>query len=83
MITERWEGRYRLYGYLDKYIKCPFYKRTEAVKIHCEGVEDSLSIHIVFPSPDVRKDYQHSYCCTDKYRRCLVAQMNEKKWEGK
>ena len=65
-----------------KDVRCPFYKKDDGVKICCEGIDDKTSVHIVFPSSKDRRSYQLLKCCQN-YNTCLVAAMNNKKWEGK
>lgn len=66
-------------SYMAKDVRCPYYSKEEGVKIHCEGVEDGTYIHLVFASPDIRRDYQLKKCCSD-YNNCLIAAMNNRKW---
>lgn len=67
-------------SYMAKDVKCPYYLKEEGVKIHCEGVEDNTYIHLVFASAKIRRDYQLNKCCNN-YNRCLIAAMNNRKWE--
>ena len=69
--------------FMCKHVRCPYYIKDEGVKIRCEGIdEDSTTIHLVFPSAKARKDYQWKKCCRD-YGTCLIAKMNDRKWERK
>lgn len=68
-------------SYIAKDVQCPYYKKDDGVKICCEGIEEeSSSVHIVFPSAHKRVEYQRQKCCRD-YNTCLIAAMNNKKWE--
>jgi hypothetical protein len=68
---------------MDKDVLCPFFKKYDSVRICCEGIEgENSSVYIVFPSPKARRDYLRAKCCRD-YKVCLMAKMNERKWEGK
>ena len=62
------------------YVKCPYYRREEKQKIFCEGVSQGTSIHLAFGSPQQRKQYETIYCKGD-WSRCLLAQMQNRKWD--
>lgn len=67
-------------NYIAKDVRCPYYIKEDGSKIHCEGYEEGTYIHLVFPSPSSRRDYQIDVCCYD-YNECPIADMLNKKWE--
>lgn len=69
-------------SYIAKDVRCPFYKKEDGVRICCEGIEESFSVHVVFASSQGRLAYQKKKCCRD-YNACPIAAINFKKWEGK
>lgn len=62
-------------------VECPFYSSEDAYKIRCEGLEDSSTTHVVFPLPDLKKEYKRRYCCT-KYKDCLLYKALYNKYES-
>lgn len=59
---------------------CPFYKCEDGLKIHCEGVKGTSAIHLIFETSDQMKEHKNRFCC-DKYKRCDLAQMHNKRWD--
>lgn len=64
----------------EKFIKCPFYRSQEKYKVHCEGVDEHSSIHLVFGDPKMKTEYQRDNCSRN-YKECRIAQMLYKKYE--
>jgi hypothetical protein len=67
-------------GKVDPYVVCPYYKKNEKQKIHCEGVENDTALHIAFSTPQKLQDYRKQYCrrC---WKECLIAEMLNRRWE--
>lgn len=66
-----------------KYVKCPYYKKHDAIRIVCEGLVEGNTIHLVYESQTERKQYMKESCnsilgCRD----CLVHIMLDQKYEG-
>ena len=63
----------------DVLVGCPYYKGEEKQKIFCEGVQEGSAIHLAFDTPPNLKDYKNCFCkrC---YNKCLIADMNNRKW---
>lgn len=69
--------------YESKYVKCPFYKYHDknSTCICCEGVDDSNTIHLTFGAKASALMHTKRYCNdNNNYRKCLIAQMLERKW---
>lgn len=58
--------------YDSMYIECPFFHYYDGSKIACEGVVDDSSIHVVFPNPELRRNYMKSICYCE-HDSCIVA----------
>lgn len=61
-------------------VVCPYYKDELQQIIRCEGVDDNSVIHLAFNAKDKLRLYRSEFCerC---YRRCLIAQMLNRKWD--
>lgn len=46
----------------DKFVKCPFYKKTNANTIVCEGVCGASATHLTFASKADKKEYMKGRC---------------------
>ena len=65
-----------------KYVKCPYFKKNDAVRIVCEGVCNRSTLHTAFESKELRKEYMGQYCnsifgCRD----CLIHMALNQKYE--
>ena len=69
-------------SHMAKHVLCPFYRKEDYVRIYCEGVDESNSIHLEFASKEHRRNYELKSCCKD-YEKCRIAKMLYEKWEGK
>lgn len=49
-------------SYYDKDVKCPFYCKTMANKIVCEGVINNSTLHTVFTDDKDRRKYLQGVC---------------------
>ena len=59
-------------------MQCPFFKRNEALKLHCEGGV------ISFPDKDAGKDYLTGYCANNiNWRKCTICHNLEDYYERK
>lgn len=60
-------------SWIDKSVKCPFYKETHQRTVVCEGLyATGTSAVFTFSSRGMRLEYQRAFCCGD-YRRCVWA----------
>ena len=49
-------------------MQCPFYKKDESLKLHCEGGV------LKFPDADARSEYVLGYCANNYcWRKCPIA----------
>ena len=65
-----------------KYVKCPYFKKHDAIRIVCEGLKDGNTIHLVYETPAERKSYMEGSCnsifgCRD----CPIHMMLDQKYE--
>ena len=63
----------------DAMVRCPYYKGEEAQILFCEGVKEGTAIHLAFDTKTNLKDYKE-YFCEGCYNKCLIADMNNRKW---
>ena len=63
----------------DVLVKCPYYKGEEQQMLFCEGVQEGSAIHLAFDTKPNLKDYKNLFC-KGCYNKCLIADMNNKKW---
>ena len=59
--------------YENMYVECPFFHYYDGVKLACEGVEDKASTHLVFSSPEDRRNYMKTKCYVN-HKDCIMAQ---------
>ena len=65
--------------YVSKYVVCPFYRKEEAKKLFCEGVEDGTGLMIQFDSQEHRFQFRERFCYCENWVNCRLARMlNEK-----
>ena len=63
-----------------KDVVCPYYKYEAQQMIYCEGVEDKTALHLAFDSKQGKKDYM-KFHCRECWKRCLIAQMLNRKYD--
>lgn len=64
----------------DSMIRCPYYKGEERQQIFCEGVEEGTAIRLGFDTTTHLKEYKAEHC-KDCWKRCGIAEMNNRKWD--
>jgi hypothetical protein len=65
----------------EAYAVCPFYRRTDANHIRCEGIENRSNITLVFEDPNQREAYLYRFCCNmNQYKRCLICETLNRKY---
>lgn len=65
-----------------KYVKCPYFKKCDAIRIVCEGLIEGNTIHLVYESKTARKQHMKEACndilgCRD----CPIHMMLDQKYE--
>lgn len=70
-----------------KYVKCPYYKKHDIIRIVCEGVQLGNTIHLVFDTQDERRNYMKESCnsilgCRDCLIHIMLTQMYEERENG-
>ena len=66
-----------------KYVKCPYYHRSDNNRICCEGVDKENTLNIVFESPSRKKEFMQRFCFDTKLcHSCAVCKMLDEKWEN-
>ncbi|MBQ8345702.1 MAG: hypothetical protein IJY42_05515 [Clostridia bacterium] len=63
-----------------KQIGCPFFKSQRERSICCEGVERNSHLELSFRRADQKKRYTSTYCAKN-FRSCLIARMNDLKYD--
>lgn len=58
---------------------CPYFLRSGAKKVVCEGMHD-YSIGLEFDHKEERNKHRETYCNTYEYGRCQVCQIIERKY---
>ena len=70
--------------YISKYVKCPYYRRNNDNRICCEGVDETNTLNLVFPSKKKLKYYIRIYCeSMNGHRECKIKKMLDDKWNEK
>lgn len=59
--------------YNDMYAECPFFHYYDGTKLACEGVEENVTTHLVFPSPEERRQYMRDKCYCN-HTECVIAE---------
>ena len=68
-------------GYKSKYVVCPYYRHHDGNCIHCEGIDKTNSIHVVFGDKAKMKEFCDRHCNSFKgYPKCLVCKALNKKY---
>lgn len=66
----------------DKFVKCPFYRKTDTNSIVCEGLEERNTIHLAFESKQDKKNYMANRCnCIDGCEECPIHLLLDAKWK--
>lgn len=65
-----------------KYVKCPYYKKHDAIRVVCEGIFETNTLHLVFLSAEDRKQWMGEQCdsilgCRD----CPIHMLLDQKYE--
>lgn len=68
--------------YISDVAKCPYYKSEDTHRIFCDGPEEGSSTHIAFSTPDGKRQYEYRYCYGMNYPKCLIAEGQNKRFEG-
>lgn len=68
--------------YISDVAKCPYYKSEDGHRIFCDGPAENCSIHVAFGTPEEKRRYEYSYCYSMKYAQCIIAQGQNKRFEG-
>ena len=59
-------------------MQCPFFKKNDSLKLHCEGGI------ISFPDKEARRDYVVNYCANELYwHKCTICRNLENYYERK
>jgi len=66
-----------------KVIECPYYKREVGNSIRCEGYEDGINLQLNFASQDRLREHRGSFCSSDCWRGCVIAQLAGEKYGDK
>ena len=70
-------------NYRDPQAVCPFYIRSNANRIVCEGVSDENKIHLIFADQKKTVAYFNTYCgCLSNCNNCIISDMLNRKYEG-
>ena len=65
--------------YISPYVKCPFYKCENSQSIHCEGISEENTIHMIFYPARAKNSYRKRVCEKD-YTKCPIAGMLNQKY---
>ena len=65
-----------------KYVKCPYYRKHDAIRIVCEGIRKGNTIHLVYETKEERRRYMKESCnsilgCRDCPVHMMLDQMYE------
>jgi hypothetical protein len=67
------------HGYT-KDVVCPYYKYEAPQMVYCEGVEPNTALHLAFAAKADKKTFMEQKCrCS--WKKCLIAQMLNRKWD--
>lgn len=66
----------------DYYVKCPFYKKNDAVHIRCEGISACSRVILQFNTKNQMLRHMNKFCKQETdYRKCDICKMLLKKYE--
>lgn len=64
-----------------KYVKCPYYRRSDPNRLCCEGLSERNTINLVFEDTKMESAYKQEYCCSlENYNNCMVCAMLNRKY---
>ena len=66
--------------FVSRNVLCPYYRREQSCKLHCEGVKQDTALEVSFSTQKSYKDYRLQFCCK-AWESCRVAQMLNQKYE--
>jgi hypothetical protein len=65
--------------WVDKFVKCPFYRKTDTNRIACEGFSKGNTINLVYESQADKKQYMKERCeSIEGCRRCPIYSLLER-----
>ena len=72
-MPARWE---------DKFVKCPFYRKTDSNRIVCEGLCEGNTINLVYESQADKREYMKERCNSiEGCRLCPIHKVLDTKYE--
>lgn len=64
------------------FVTCPFYKCESKQVIYCEGVDETSSIHLAFPTREKCKEYEKEFC-RGYWGKCMIADAHNRRYHDK
>ena len=64
------------------YVKCPYYRKEDGVKLCCEGIVEGTHINQIFPTKQARANFERRHC-KSAWEKCPVAMLVSQRLEGK
>ena len=66
----------------DKYVKCPFYRKTDTNRIVCEGLQEGNTINLAYESRGDKKQYMSERCNSiEGCRLCPIHELLERMYD--
>lgn len=63
-------------------VVCPYFRREDSISISCESWVQGATGKLCFRTGEEKRAYMARRCkCMEGYSRCLVARINERKYE--
>lgn len=63
-------------------VVCPYFRREDSISISCESWVRGATGKLCFRTGEEKRAYMARRCkCMEGYPRCLVARINERKYE--
>lgn len=70
------------YSFGDKFVKCPFYRKSSPSEISCEGFEDGTFLKVTFSDRNHKIKYMRRRCeSIDGCRHCHIHSMLERMYD--
>lgn len=67
----------------DKFVKCPFYRKSDSNRIVCEGIRLGTTIHLVHEDQGKKKRYMNARCeSIEGCRYCPIHSLLERLYDG-
>lgn len=67
--------------WIDKFVKCPFYKREDNNRIVCEGISEKSTISLSYEHHDDKVQYMRTRCeSIEGCRRCPIHSLLERRY---